>query len=221
MSVLNPLEVASGLVLGNVEPPDPIRGSAPTPRAAMERALVEPLRRGPCLVSFSGGRDSSAVLAVGQRSPPRGVPPPIPATLRFPNAEDSAETEWQESVIDHLGLVDRVRVEATDELHRVGPAATATLERHGLLWPSNAHFHAPLFARAHGGSFLTGIGGDELLGSSRWFHARRVLAGRVVPTPRDALAVAFALSPPRLRRLVTRRRVHAPFPGPRSRRRRP
>lgn len=213
MSVLNPLEVASGLVLGNVEPPDPIRGSAPTPRAAMERALVEPLRRGPCLVSFSGGRDSSAVLAVATAVARReGLPPPIPATLRFPNAEDSAETEWQESVIDHLGLDDWVRVEVTDELDCVGPAATATLERHGLLWPSNAHFHAPLFARAHGGSFLTGIGGDELLGSSRWFHARRVLAGRVVPTPRDALAVAFALSPPRLRRLVTRRRVHAPFP---------
>ncbi len=212
MSTLTPLEVASSLVLGNVEldrrPP-----LDPNPRAAMERALLEPLRSGPCFVSFSGGRDSSAVLAVAASvARSEGLAPPIPATLRFPTAADTVETEWQESVVAHLGLNDWIRVEATDELDCVGPVATAALTRHGLLWPSNAHFHAPLFAHARGGSFLTGIGGDELLGSSRWLHARRVLSARVRPKPRDALAVAFALAPPRLRRLVTRRRMHAPFP---------
>ena len=212
MSVLTPLEVASSLVLGSVE-----GGRRSTveadPRAAMERALVEPLRRGPCLVSFSGGRDSSAVLAVATAVARReGLAPPIPATLRFPTASDTAETEWQESVVSHLGLDDWIRLEATDELDCVGPVATAALARHGLLWPSNAHFHTPLFAHAHGGSFLTGIGGDEMLGPSRWLHARRVLAGQVRPRPRDVLAVAFALAPPRVRRLVTRRRMRAPFP---------
>ena len=211
MSALSPIEVASGLVLGNTQPLEPV-GRA-DPRAAMERALLAPLQRGPCLVSFSGGRDSSAVLAVATAVARReGLQPPIPATLRFPSAAASAETEWQESVIAHLGLGDWIRLEMTDELDCVGPVASASLARHGLLWPSNAHFHAPLFERARGGSFLTGIGGDELLGSSRWFHARRVLAGKVVPKPRDAFAVPFALAPPRLRRLVTRRRIRAPFP---------
>jgi asparagine synthase (glutamine-hydrolysing) len=179
----------------------------------MEQALVEPLQRGPCLVSFSGGRDSSAVLAVATSVARReGLPLPIPATLRFPGADDSVESDWQESVVAHLGLSDWIRLEMTDELDCVGPIASASLARHGLLWPSNAHFHAPLFAEAHDGSFLTGIGGDELLGSSRWWHARRVLAGQVAPRPRDGFALAFALAPPRLRRLVTRRRMRAPFP---------
>ena len=212
MSALSPLEVASGLVFGTVANIDaPTRGS--DPRAAMEQALVEPLRRGPCLVSFSGGRDSSAVLAVAASVARReGLALPIPATLRFPAAEDSVESEWQESVVAHLGLSDWIRLELTDELDCVGPVASASLARHGLLWPSNAHFHAPLFAEARGGSFLTGIGGDELLGSSRWLHARSVLAGRVRPRPRDVLALGLALAPPRLRRIATRRRMRAPFP---------
>ena len=211
MSALTPIEIASGLVLGNSQRLEPVRGD--DPRTAMERALLAPLQRGPCLVSFSGGRDSSAVLAVATAVARReGLQPPIPATLRFPSAADSAETEWQERMVAHLGLQDWIRLEMTDELDCVGPVASAVLARHGLLWPPNAHFHAPLFERAGGGSFLTGIGGDELLGSSRWFHARRVLAGKVVPRPRDAFAVAFAIAPPRLRRLVTRRRMRAPFP---------
>jgi asparagine synthetase B (glutamine-hydrolysing) len=212
VTALTPLERASGLVLGNDEP-DCGPPTAPDPRTAMERALVEPLRRSPCLVSFSGGRDSSAVLAVAAAVARReGLPLPIPASLRFPRAEDSAETEWQEEVVAHLGLEEWIRLEMTNELDCVGPVATQCLARHGVLWPSNAHFHAPLFAHARGGSFLTGIGGDEVLGSSRWLHARRVLSGRVRPRPRDVLALGLALAPPRVRRLVTRRRMRAPFP---------
>ncbi len=146
MSVLSPLELASGLVLGTVSELD-LPAERTDPRAAMERGLLEPLRRGPCLVSFSGGRDSSAVLAVATSVARReGLPLPIPATLRFPGAKDSAESEWQESVVAHLGLQDWIRLETTDELDCVGPVASASLARHGLLWPSNAHFHAPLFA---------------------------------------------------------------------------
>ena len=213
MSTLTPLELASGLVLGS-EPRTRPRPGAMDPRAAMEGALLEPLRGGPCLVSFSGGRDSSAVLALAAAVARReGLPLPIPATLRFPGAQDALETEWQEQVVTHLGLDDWIRLELTHELDCVGPVATRCLKRHGVLWPANAHFHAPLFAEARGGSFLTGIGGDELLGASRWLHARRVLAGAAAPRPHDALALALALAPPRLRRLVTRRRIRStPFP---------
>ena len=212
MSELTPLEVASGLVLGN-EPRDRSAPVDSDPRRAIERALLEPLRRSPCLVSFSGGRDSSAVLAVAIAVARReGLPPPIPATLRFRGAAASAETEWQEQVVAHLGLQDWIRLDKTDELDCVGPVATECLARYGLLWPSNAHFHAPLFAHAQGGSFLTGIGGDEILGSSRWLHARSVLSGRVAPKPRDVLAVGLALAPQQLRRLVIHHRMRAPFP---------
>ncbi|NUT56362.1 MAG: hypothetical protein HOQ03_10310 [Thermoleophilia bacterium] len=151
MSALTPLELASGLVLGGDEP-DRSAPVDPDPRSAIEHAVLEPLRRGPCLVSFSGGRDSSAVLAVAAAVARReGLPLPVPATLRFPNAAASAETEWQEQVVAHLGLEEWVRLERTDELDCVGPVATECLERHGVLWPSNAHVHAPLFARARGG----------------------------------------------------------------------
>ena len=136
-----------------------------------------------------------------------GLPPPVPATLRFLAAADTIEDEWQEKVVAHLGLSDWLRVELDDELDPVGPLAVRGLRAHGLLWPFNAHFHMPLLEAARGGSLLTGIGGDEALGESRWVRANQVLGGRVLPRPRDVLTVALALSPQWLRRPVLRRRV--------------
>lgn len=209
---LTPLEVASGLVLGS-RPRSRAMPIASTPREAFERSLLPALRRAPCVVSFSGGRDSSAVLAVATLVARReGLPDPIPATLRFPAAEQSEESEWQEHVVEHLGLTDWIRIERTAELDCVGPVATAALARHGLLWPCNAHFHVPVIELARGGSLLTGIGGDEMFGPSRWWHARRVLGRRVAPRPRDVLAIGLALSPPVLRRPVIRRKTHIPYP---------
>ena len=64
---LAPLEVATGLVLG-VDPKSEVlrQGEATTGSAlrSFENAVLPALCRAPCLVSFSGGRDSSAVLAV-------------------------------------------------------------------------------------------------------------------------------------------------------------
>jgi asparagine synthase (glutamine-hydrolysing) len=209
---LTPLEVASGLVLGTRSQRRAGSGVS-APREALERSLLPELQRAPCLVSFSGGRDSSAVLAVATLVARReGLPDPIPATLRFPAAAESAESEWQEQVVEHLGLTDWIRVERTAELDCVGPVATAALARHGLLWPCNAHFHVPVIESARGGSLLTGIGGDEMLGPSRWWYARRVLGRRVRPRPRDVLAIALALAPPLLRRPVIRRKTHIPYP---------
>jgi asparagine synthase (glutamine-hydrolysing) len=209
---LTPLEVATGLVLGT-QPRRHVPSSLPTPRAALEHSLLPALQRAPCLVSFSGGRDSSAVLAVATHVARReGMPDPIPATLRFPSAAESAESEWQEQVVEHLGLTDWIRVERTSELDCVGPVATAALARHGLLWPCNAHFHVPVIEAARGGSLLTGIGGDEMFGASRWWYARRILGRRMRPRPRDVLAIGLALAPPLLRRPVIRRKTHIPYP---------
>jgi asparagine synthase (glutamine-hydrolysing) len=210
---LSRLEAAAGIVLG-IEPSVPVPTAAGgSPLVALERAIRPALEHPPCLVSFSGGRDSSAVLALAARTARRaGLPAPVPATLRFPGAERSAEVDWQESVVSHLGLRDWLRIEVSDELDCVGPLATAALRRDGLLWPPNSHFHVPLLERATGGSLVTGIGGDEVFGASRWARPAAVLAGRVRPTPRDAFRVGLALAPESLRRTVFRRRAPVPFP---------
>lgn len=203
---LSPLEVGSGLVFGLVPRLEEVRGPA-DPVQALEQAILPALERPPCLVSFSGGRDSSAVLAVAARLARReGLPLPIPSTNRFPAAADSHESDWQERVVSHLGLEDWARLEFTDELDCVGPVAQEALTRHGLLWPFNAHFHAPQVKAAAGGSLLTGIGGDETLSPSSWERTRAVLSARVRPQRRDVLRVGFLAAPPPLRRAVLKRR---------------
>jgi asparagine synthetase B (glutamine-hydrolysing) len=202
------LEISSGLVL-------PPRRRAPalpdlepgtTPRAEFERAILPGLQHSPCLVSFSGGRDSSAVLATAAFIARReGLPLPVPITHRFPSASDTQETEWQEQVIRHLGLDDWIRIEAAGDLDCVGPVATDTLRRHGLLWPCNAYFHAPIFEAAAGGAVLTGVGGDEAFAPSSWARAFAVLRGHARPGPRNLLHVAFALSPQAIKRTAIRR----------------
>jgi asparagine synthase (glutamine-hydrolysing) len=208
---LTPLEVASGLVLGRAPRPLPSpdgRG----PLATLESLVRAALERPPCLVSFSGGRDSSAVLAVAVRLARReGLALPVPATHRFNEAEQTDERDWQERVVRTLRLDDWVRIENTDELDVVGPVAAGVLRRHGLLWPSNVHFHAPLLEAAAGGSLLTGIGGDEAFSSSQWSRARAVATGHARPELRDVLRLGLALSPTRLRRRVLRRRTPGGF----------
>jgi asparagine synthetase B (glutamine-hydrolysing) len=200
---LSPLEVATGIVLGR----DPEAPELPEPEAgitafeALEQAILPAVARSPCLVSFSGGRDSSAVLAVATRLARReGLPDPIPATTLFPAGSDADEVGWQERVIRHLGLSDWIRLEFDDELDLVGPVARRVLHRHGLCSPVNIHMHAPLIEAAAGGSLLTGVGGDETL--DRGPRALAVLAGHVRPTPRDVFRIGFALAPRRVRRAV-------------------
>jgi len=212
---LTALEVATGIVFGTVRkasappPPRPVE----SPLAALERACLPALRRPPCLVSFSGGRDSSLVLAAAARVARReGLPPPIPATNRFPAVDGTDESQWQELLVGHLGLDDWHRLSFTHELETVGPVARRVLRRHGLLWPFNAHFHAPLLDAAKGGSLLTGIGGDEVFGESRWARAKAVVTCRVWPRPRDLPRLALLASPFAMRRAVLARRPSVAFP---------
>ncbi len=166
----------------HTDAPDADGGRSPT-RSRRSSGSSLPRSSGrPCVVSFSGGRDSSAVLAAAVRVARReGLPLPIPSTNRFPAAKDSHESDWQERVVAHLGLDDWLKPEFTDELDCVGPVATSVLRRHGLLWPFNAHFHVPQLEAAAGGSLLTGIGGDETLSASSWARAQAVLSGRAKP----------------------------------------
>ncbi len=201
---LTPLEVVAGIPIGAVPGPSPLP-SPPRydPLAALEGAILPAITRNPCVVSFSGGRDSSTILAVATRIARReGLSPPIPVTLRFPAAPESHEAAWQERVLRHLALTDWVRVELSDEVDLIGPIASPVLRRHGLLWPPNTHFHQPVLELARGGAVITGIDGDGVFGSWRWTRLVSVLARRLRPEPRDALRLLLALAPPMARRAV-------------------
>lgn len=208
------LEVACGLALGidDQEPRLPVR-HAGSPRAAVDDAIRRALGRPPCLVSFSGGRDSSAVLAAAAAVSRReGLPLPIPITYRFAAAPGSQEDDWQEQVIRHVGLTDWERLPMASELDAVGPVAQSVLSRHGLLWPFNAHFHAPLLQRASGGSLLTGIGGDEVFARQLWSSARALLTGHRRDRPVRLRSVGLALAPRPVRSWAVARRRRLRFP---------
>jgi asparagine synthase (glutamine-hydrolysing) len=192
---LTSLELGAGVAVG-ADPVPPRQAAEGTPAAALERAVRDVLGPGPCLVSFSGGTDSSLVLAAAVRVARReGLPEPVPVTWRFADAPRADEAGWQERVIAALGVRDWERLEAADdELDLVGPVAARVLARHGVVYPANAFLHEPLLRRAAGGSLLTGIGGDQLLGLWR----KRALADVLARRRRPSRGLLRALLPERL-----------------------
>lgn len=212
------VEILANTLLGRDEhspslPPAPGIGV----EAALERAVLPALQRSPSMVSFSGGRDSSAILAVAARAARRhGLPDPIAAIMRFPNAPETDETRWQELVLSHLG-VEAAVVELGEELDALGPAAIRVLSRLGVHWPGNAYIHMPVLELARGGALMTGVGGDEMFGTSAPRHVH-LLRGQVRPGLRDVRAVAKALLPRPLRAAIWRRMraPHLPWLTPRG-----
>jgi asparagine synthase (glutamine-hydrolysing) len=183
---LDPLEIGSGVVFGwRREAAEQLdrRWPVGSPRQVLEGILLEALRRPPCLVAFSGGRDSSAVLAEATRvARAHGLEDPVPHTMRFAEAPRTAEDEWQELTVRHLGLGSWSRRELTDELDALGPIATDVIRHHGLHWPPNLHAFQVLLEPAAGGSLITGNGGDELFGA--WAGHRLALLWRGRARPR-------------------------------------
>jgi asparagine synthase (glutamine-hydrolysing) len=180
-----------------------------SPLAALTAAVEPPVRAGRCAVAFSGGRDSSLILAAAVLAARRtGAPLPAAVTVRYPQLPETDEARWQELVLRHLGVDDWVRVDVEDELDLVGPVALPLLERHGPLYPANAHAIVPLLEAARGGSLLVGLGGDELLMAQRRQALMDLIGRRRRPQPRDVRRIAGLLLPPALRRRVIR---HAPL----------
>ena len=209
---LAPLELASGIVFGRAarRPSFPRRPPASS-LAALEQALIAALQKPPCLVSFSGGRDSSALLAVATRVARReGLPEPIPVTGRFPAIPSTDEHEWQQEVVRRLGCRDWMPLEFTDELDLIGPVARRVMGWQGVPYPYNLHLLLPLMEPGRSGSFVTGLGGDQSFFAPG--RALDVLARRARPVPRDGLRIAAAAAPRAVRRSALRGRVGMNYP---------
>lgn len=193
-------------------------------RDAMEQELIAALLRPPCVISFSGGRDSSTLLAIAQQlAKKEGLEPPIALTDRYPYAPESLEDDWQRQVIEHVGckrweIIDHQR--GDHEL--LGDDALRWLERYGPLYPTNWVTFEGAARLASGGTLLTGYGGDELFAPAlRPYYAalrnrtrpalRRThtLPGEVLPRWARARVLRRSTTPARVAwlRPATRRRM--------------
>ena len=121
------MELAWGYLMGHDGTLPPPSDPRVTPRAALELVVRRALQRPPCGVAFSGGRDSSLVLAIATHVARRdGLPDPVPITRVFPAIVEADEQEFQETVVRHLGLHDWHRVVFEDELDVVDLSLLAT-----------------------------------------------------------------------------------------------
>lgn len=200
---MDPLEVAGGWLNGYEPLPMPSAGS---PQHVLDQLLLPHLQQSPCLVAFSGGRDSSVLLAAAVALARReGLPLPMPITLSYPDAADTDEAQWQQVVLAHLGVTDRIVVTVHDEHDPLGPVATPVLLRHGLIWPPNIAPTLRMMGMARGGALLTGEGGDEAFGLKRVTPLTKVLKSRGRVSPRVYADVPRALAPAVLRRRTAMR----------------
>ncbi len=201
-----PFEVATGWTYGLL-PDVPMPPEVVAPRQALDDVLRPALESGPCFVTFSGGRDSSAVLAAATDLARReGHAEPIPVTRVYPDIPESTEPDCQRPVVDHLRLTNWVRLNfRAGESDLLGDAAKAGLRRRGLLWPPALHAHDVVFQEVGPGSLITGEGGDAVLGMQRvtplvLFRRRRSLrrvllphaVGAVMPGPGRRMAATRA-----------------------------
>lgn len=195
---LTPVETASGMAIGTheSEPPLPVCRDGLDPRRTLEDAIRPALQRPPALVMFSGGRDSSAVLAVAAALARReGLPLPIPITQTFPGFPRTVEDSWQHLVIRHLGLNDWERVTMGAANNLLGVEARSFIERHGLVAPAGVTQSAPVLRAAGNGVVLTGLEGDGLFNGGRFVLTRNMMARRGARSPRAVVGVAIAITP--------------------------
>lgn len=199
---LSQLEAAVGCPLGGRERSAPRLGRAgDEPLAALASAIERTLDSGPPAVAFSGGRDSSLLLAVAAMVCRRaGVEPPLPITLCMPSpVEEADEREWQELVLEHLQIPHWHHIPIGGELDLVGPYARRHLLRDGLLFPANAHSVVPLLEAAGQRHLIVGLGGDELLSSQQWRSVHDLLGRRRKPQRRDLVRLAVGALPRAIR----------------------
>ncbi len=202
---LTELDVASGIVLGTIEAPRWPRAERPPLQVLFDEAKAL-LQRGPCIVAFSGGRDSSAVLAtmlhVARQD---GFDDPVAVTARWPGVAAADESAWQEHVAGELGVRRWEILTPGTDFDLLGPLARQLLRDHGLLWPAPTAALMPMIEAAGDGVLVTGQGGDEIFGTwglaGPWARARK---GRNLRSSLRAVVGAALPRPVRWRRSLGR-----------------
>jgi hypothetical protein len=210
--ILGGVELATAIVYGTDNAIRPLEIDPPVapPRVVLESILLSALQKPPCVVGFSGGRDSSALLALAAHVARReGLEAPVATTNVFPGDVQAAEAEWQELLISHVGVTAWERLRFTHEMDVVGPVAAPLLKRFGPTFPFNGHFGLPSVSLASGGTYLTGIGGDELFEPNELTRLAIVLTGGLRPRLIDLRTSSRLLAPQRLRARHWRRLIPA------------
>jgi Asparagine synthase len=205
---LSELEVASGLVVGPGDGPRCAPDRSTDPVTVLRDLARQWLSTPPCVVAFSGGRDSSALLAllvdVARRD---GLPQPIAVTARWDDDEASDESEWQQQVIATVGAEHWEVIRPGTDLDLLGDEATSALDELGLMWPAPAYSLRPMIRHAVGGVFLSGEGGDEAFGLWPYGRLWSTLRSHRIPRESDLRALALGCAPGPLRRMRWRHNV--------------
>jgi asparagine synthase (glutamine-hydrolysing) len=203
------LEVSSGIVVGQGGGSTFPSVSGRDPIDLLRERLRTFLAAPPCVVAFSGGRDSSALLALLVDEARReGLPEPLAVTARWDDDQASDESAWQEEVMSVIGASHWEIIRPGTDLDLLGEEATATLDGLGLLWPPPAYALLPMIRMARGGTFLSGEGGDEAFGLWPYGRLWSSVRNRSVPRQSDVRALLLGCSP----RAVRRRRWQRNLP---------
>lgn len=197
-------ELVTGWVGGYEPVTVPADAALASARQRFDEAVLAALQRPPCVIAFSGGRDSSAILAVAVELARRhGLDEPVAATHSFPEDEHADERAWQEKVVRHLDLKEWVQVVDDGSFDILGSQSREALLQHGVLWPALLNGLVRLAGLAPGGSFVVGEGGDEVLGIQRMTGINLLLTEKRRPSAGHRSMLVDALAP----RPLARRRV--------------
>jgi asparagine synthetase B (glutamine-hydrolysing) len=215
ISALTRLELVTGWTAGVDQRGPDIAQADPgaDPVRALEHALLGAVSKPPCYVAFSGGRDSSVLLALAARVARReGFDDPIPLTMRFRDVPEGEESAWQVDVVKHLNLGDWKVVQQAEDIDLVGAEWRDCLEKNGLQWPPAAHGLLPLQRAARGGAFVHGDGGDQVFAGWGRAAINDVIARRRRLGRRDARRLIRAYAPAPARRTIETRLALTPAP---------
>ncbi|MSW52653.1 MAG: hypothetical protein F2817_17415 [Actinobacteria bacterium] len=159
------------------------RGPSDHPIQVLDTILLNALTKSPCVITFSGGRDSSLLLArAAMVAKKHGLPGPVALTHRYPAEDvDAQETVWQHRVVDHLRLLDLpvewIINDVTTEFDILGKPLTDLLTMNGRpFFPPASGASLFDYQFAAGGSLVTGEFGDELFANSRSYRFRRSIS---------------------------------------------